>query len=187
MVCRPADTCSSITGTDPRSRPSMNSVPGGFEFTETKPCAATGAVGGAGGGAVCRRLSVPRRGAGGGATRSVSTGTAAGGNDAWGGEAGGGASLFLPSARYPPTPTTTTTSAPSTMPTLERFFFSAPSFNPARGIGVVGAVVTSVGASAATFRGGGRRWPLVATPAFGTATGCSGQTAVANSSIVPKR
>ncbi len=155
----------------------MNSVPGGLEFTDTKPCAATGAV--------FWRWSVPRRGV---STGTV-TGGGTGGNDAWGGggAAGGGDSLFLPSARYPPTPTTTTTSAPITMPTLERFFFSAPSFNPARGIGVVGAFVTSVGASAATFRGGGRRWLLVATPAFGAATGCSGQTAVANSSIVPKR
>src|SRR6266516_520006 len=51
-----------------------------------------------------------------------------------------------------------------------------------------GALVTSVGASADAFRagGGGRRW-LLAAPALGTATGCSGHTAVANSSIVRKR
>src|SRR5256885_1100759 len=56
------------------------------------------------------------------------------------------------------------------------------------GNGVVGALVTSVGASADAFRagGGGRRW-LLAAPALGTATGCSGHTAVANSSMVGKR
>src|SRR5213078_1698186 len=152
-------------------------VPGGFEFTETKPCLATGAAGGAGGGAggaVCRLAG----GGGGCATRTVSTGAS---------EPRGGGSLFLPSARYPPTPAATTTSAPTTIPTPERGFFPDGIFIPARGIGVVGALVTSVGASALAVRaGGGRRW-LLAAPAFGTATGCSGHTAVANSSIVPNR
>src|SRR5207247_8904886 len=75
------------------------------------------------------------------------------------------------------------------MPMLERFFLSAGIFVPARGIGVVGALVTSVGASAVAVRvggGAGLRW-LLAAPALGTATGCSGHTAVANSSIVGKR
>src|SRR2546427_1638387 len=76
------------------------------------------------------------------------------------------------------------------MPTLERFFFSDGIFIPVRGICVVGAFVTSVGASALAVRagrGGGRRWLFVAVPAFGTATGCSGHTPVANSSIVANR
>src|SRR2546425_12408567 len=83
--------------------------------------------------------------------------------------------------------------APTTMPTPERFFFCALCagiFIPARGMGVVGALVTSVGASADAVRagrGGGRRWLLAALPAFGVATGCSGHTAVANSSIVANR
>src|SRR2546426_11712855 len=76
------------------------------------------------------------------------------------------------------------------MPTLERFFFSDGIFIPVRGIGVVGAFVTSVGASALAVRagrGGGRRWLFVAVPAFGTATGCSGHTPGANSSLGAKR
>src|SRR5256885_16820524 len=75
------------------------------------------------------------------------------------------------------------------MPTPERFFFAAGILIPARGIGVVGAVVTSVGASAVAVRarGGGGRRPLCAVPVFGEATGCSGQTAGAESFIVGKR
>src|SRR2546426_10279869 len=79
------------------------------------------------------------------------------------------------------------------IPTPERFFFCALCagiFIPARGMGVVGALVTSVGASADAVRagrGGGRRWLLAALPAFGVATGCSRHTAVANSSIVANR
>src|SRR2546425_11312873 len=75
------------------------------------------------------------------------------------------------------------------MPTPERFFFAAGILIPARGIGVVGAVVTSVGASAVAgrARGGGGRRPLGGVPAFGEATGCSGQTAVAKSSMGGKR
>src|SRR6266545_4283590 len=76
------------------------------------------------------------------------------------------------------------------MPTPDRFFLAMGIFIPARGIGVVGAVVTSVGASAEAVRccgsGGGRRWLLLA-PGFGAVTGCSGHTAVAKSSIVSKR
>ena len=72
------------------------------------------------------------------------------------------------------------------MPTGDFFFFPPGVFMPARGIGVVGALVTSVGASAEAVRGGGGR-RCVLCPAFGAATGCSGQTPVANSSIVPKR
>src|SRR5579859_555413 len=75
------------------------------------------------------------------------------------------------------------------MPTPDRFFLGPAIFISARGIGVVGAVVTSVGASgvAAFVRAGGGRRCAFDAPAFGTATGCSGQTAVANSSIVGKR
>src|SRR3989442_13663629 len=75
------------------------------------------------------------------------------------------------------------------MPTPERFFFAAGILIPARGIGVVGAVVTSVGASAVAVRarGGGGRRPLCAVPVFGEASGCSGQTAVAKSSMVGNR
>src|SRR5213592_2352719 len=79
------------------------------------------------------------------------------------------------------------TTAPITMPSAVRLFLAAGILMAAR---VVGAVVTSVGASAVAVRdgrGGGRRGLLVLSPDFGTATGCSGQTAVANSSIVPKR
>src|SRR5438552_6906419 len=164
----------------------MKTSPYGSAATVISPSAAAC---GAGGGGAWRRLSFPRRaagGAGGGgggggglATRPGSTGAATG---------GGPAALFLPSARYPPTPAATSTSAPTTIPTFDRFFFSAGIVMPARGIGVVGALVTSVGASADAFRagGGGRRW-LLAAPALGTATGCSGHTAVANSSIVGKR
>src|SRR5712692_1819291 len=190
MVCRPTDTRCSITGTGPRSRPSMKSVPGGFEVTEIEPCAAAGAVGGgAGAGAACRRLSGTRLDAGG---AGCTTGGGAGAEPRGGGAGGGGGSLFWPSARYPPTPAATTTSAPTTIPTLERFFFPAGIFIPARGMGVVGALVTSVGASATAAPpgrrgGGGRRWLLDAPPAFGVATGCSGHTAVANSSIVANR
>ena len=82
------------------------------------------------------------------------------------------------------------------MPTPERFRCATGIFMPARGMGVVGASVTSVGASAAAVRAGrgpdgggggiGRRWPLC-VPGLGAVTGCSGQTAVANSSIVENR
>ena len=140
-----------------------------------------GAGGGAGGGAVCRRDG----GGGGCATRTVSTVAATGG----GGGAAAGGSLFFPSARYPPTPAATTTNAPTSIPTPDRFCFSAGIFIPARGMGVVGALVTSVGASAVALRGGGgRRGAFGVLPDFrGAATGCSGHTAVANSSIVGKR
>src|SRR3989442_13803748 len=53
------------------------------------------------------------------------------------------------------------------------------------GIRAVGADVTSVGVSAVTTRGAlGAR---AVAPRAGAATGCSGQTAVANSSMVGKR
>src|SRR5258705_14014738 len=81
IVWRPTETGCSITGTEPTSRPSMNTVPGGSELTVMNPWAAAAAGGGAGGGAVCRRLSVPRRGAGGGGA----TGGGAGDSVACGG------------------------------------------------------------------------------------------------------
>src|SRR5467141_4536933 len=87
IVWRPTETGSSITGTEPTSRPSMNTVPGGSELTVMNPWAAAAAGGGAGGG-VGRRLSVPRRGAGGGG--GGARGGGAGGSDAW----GGGGALF---------------------------------------------------------------------------------------------
>ena len=73
-------------------------------------------------------------------------------------------------------------------PARDFFGAPAPTFIPAFGMGVVGAFVTSVGVSAVTgplVRGGGRR--VVAepfAPLTGAATGCSGHTAVAKSSIV---
>src|SRR2546428_12585927 len=75
------------------------------------------------------------------------------------------------------------------MPTLERFFFADGILIPARGIGVVGAVVTSVGASAVAVRarGGGGRRPLCAVPGFGEAAGCPRQTAVAETFLGGKR
>src|SRR5438552_16045993 len=74
------------------------------------------------------------------------------------------------------------------MPTFERLFLSAGGFIPARGIGVVGALVTSVGASAVAVRvRGGGLLGLFDAPALGTATGCSGHTAAADSSMVGKR
>src|SRR6266851_1845081 len=107
--------------------------------------------GGAGARAACRRLSGTRLDAGG---AGCTTGGGAGAQPRGGGAGGGGGSLFWPSARYPPTPAATITSAPTTIPTLERLFFPAGIFIPARGMGVVGALVTSVGASATAARPG---------------------------------
>ena len=103
---------------------------------------------------------------------------------------GGAAFGLFASARYPPTPATATTATPTNRPA--RDFFGAPppapTFIPALGIGVVGALVTSVGVSAVTGplpRGGGRRAVDAAFPPLvGAETGCSGHTAVAKSSIV---
>src|ERR1700747_276360 len=89
--------------------------------------------------------------------------------------------LPRPRRRYPPTPAAATTS-PTTAGVRDlRLGGVLP-----RGNGVVGAPVISVGASAAA-RGaaGGGRGAL--RPFAGAATGCSGQTAVANSSMVGKR
>src|SRR5712671_25333 len=84
-VWRPTETGSSITGTEPTSRPSMNTVPGGSEFTVMNPFAAT-TGGGAGGSVVWRRVSLTRRCVGGGGGGC--------GSDTCGGASGGGGSLF---------------------------------------------------------------------------------------------
>src|SRR5437867_2227638 len=112
-----------------------------------------------------------RRGTG---TRTVST-EGAGSWERGAGTASG--SLLRFRAKYPPTPAATTTS-PMTTGARERRWRAF-----AAGSGVVGAPVISVGASAVA-RERGRAGPL---DLAGEATGCSGQTAVAKSSIVGKR
>src|SRR5207249_3362973 len=113
-------------------------------------------------------------------TRTVSTE----GAGSWEPGAGSSGPFLLPapcsllpfSARYPPTSATTT--SPITAAARERRWRAF-----AGGSGVVGAPVISVGASAVA-RERGRAGPL---DLAGEATGCSGQTAVAKSSIVGKR
>src|SRR5690242_20272661 len=92
--------------------------------------------------------------------------------------------LPRPRRRYPPTPAATTTS-PTTAGVRDlRLGGVLP-----RGNGVVGAPVISVGASAAARGAGGAggRGRGALRPFAGAATGCSGQTAVANSSMIGKR
>ena len=86
-------------------------------------------------------------------------------------------SLLPLSARYPPTPAATTRSP------IKAGARDRGSRDVAAGSGVVGAPVISVGASAVA-RERGRAAPR---DLAGEATGCSGQTAVAKSSIVGKR
>jgi len=132
------------------------------------PCSAAAAGGGAGAG----RLA-GGGGGGGATTRCVSTGTTAAG----GGGGGGRAALFLPSVRYPPTRPRRPRSRPRECRRPSASSCPRESSCSHAGSASVGAVVTSVGASADAVRcrGGGRRWLLLA-PGFGAATGCSGQT-----------
>src|SRR2546425_2730098 len=95
-----------------------------------------------------------------------------------------GAVCSRPSIRYPPTPAATTTSPITAGARDRRRAVGALGWRDfAAGSGVVGAPVISVGASAVA-RERGRAGPL---DLAGEATGCSGQTAVAKSSIVGKR
>src|SRR2546428_3462988 len=94
-----------------------------------------------------------------------------------GGGVGWSETLLRPSARYPPAATPATTTAPTRTPARDLRFGA--------GSGVVGAAgpVISVGESAVT-RARGR---AALRPFAGAATGCSGHTAVAKSSIVENR
>src|SRR6267143_4239305 len=129
-----------------------------------KPCASTAGAARRGGSRLGRA-----------ATRTVSRIRTVSIEEAGSGERG--AVPSRPSVRYAPTPAATTTT-PLTAGTRDRglWDFAADS-------GVVGAPVISVGASAVA-RARGR---AAARDLAGEATGCSGQTAVAKSSMVGKR
>src|SRR5205823_2532069 len=93
-------------------------------------------------------------------------------------------SLLPFSTRYPTTPTTSTaTPIAAGARDRRRAVGGAGLRDFAAGSGVVGAPVISVGASAAARE----RGRAVLRDLAGDATGCSGQTAVAKSSIVGKR